>query len=279
MSRIIFDSKEHFYYLEGKKRTKPKSVTGIVEQYSSDFDENYWSEYKAWQKVLCSGNKKQVSKQFYNIRKDIGILELQNPELFIRLRALHGEIDIDKEIQIILKEWKEKNINSQIKGTEYHDAMEKRSINRGYELNPWDNRKYNVIIGWEYEKGLKKSTVDLLNLKKGYYPELIIHYDGIFGQIDRLWVDDDRNFWIRDYKSNEEIKQENKYQHMNYPLQNYDDCNYNHYRCQLSIYAWMMIQMGYTLKGLAIDHFNKEYQFDILEEVDLLILDYNLNNV
>ena len=114
MSKIIFDPKEHFYYIEGKKGTKPTSVTGIVEQYSSEFNDEYWSEYKAWQKVLCTGNEKQIKSQFYKIREDIGITHLNDPELFIRLRDTYPDIDIDSVIQIILQECDDKNKKSLI---------------------------------------------------------------------------------------------------------------------------------------------------------------------
>jgi len=258
------------------------SASGIVEHVSNEYDSKYWTQWKAWERLLCKGNKAQMKRQFRRIRAEKldKSYKIGDYAIFDALQRAFPNKSIGNLDEIIKQEWKKKNLKSQIVGSAYHDAKEKESIDRSYEINPWTGEKYDVIISYKWEKGVKISTVDLLNLKKGYYPELIVYYDGIFGQIDRVWVDENRRFWIRDFKTNEEIKTENQFQKLKYPVAHLDDCNYNHYRIQLGTYAWILTSLDYKCQKLALDHFNKEYQFDYLaQDVEAIILDYKINNL
>lgn len=49
-------------------------------------------------------------------------------------------------------------------------------------------------------------------------------------------------------------------------------CNYNHYRLQISTYAWMLEQAGYTIRNTAFTHLNQQYKFDYMKhEVQLML--------
>lgn len=69
------------------------------------------------------------------------------------------------------------------------------------------------------------------------------------------------------HNTNKEIKKKGGYDtatrstvKMKYPLNNLDDCNYNHYTLQLSTYAWMVQQLNpdYIIKDLILIHFDHE---------------------
>ena len=53
---------------------------------------------------------------------------------------------------------------------------------------------------------------------------------------------------------------------MQYPLNDLDDCNYNHYRLQLSIYAFMLEENGYVVRNVGFHHLNNLIKFDYLKD-------------
>jgi len=89
----------------------------------------------------------------------------------------------------------------------------------------------------------------------------------ISGQADKVFIKTDeetgeRYVYIDDYKTNKKIKKSNYFQKMLPPLSHLDDCHYNHYRMQISTYAWMLEQFGFIIKGTAFTHFNNMYDFE-----------------
>ena len=59
---------------------------------------------------------------------------------------------------------------------------------------------------------------------------------------------------------------------MKSPLKHLDDCNYNHYRLQISTYAWMLEQEGYVVRSTRFTHLNKVYDFEYMKhEVELML--------
>jgi len=62
----------------------------------------------------------------------------------------------------------------------------------------------------------------------------------IAGSIDMLFKQCDGGFIICDWKRSKEIKTQNKFQKMKYPLEHLDDCNFNLYSLQLNLYKWIL---------------------------------------
>ena len=93
------------------------------------------------------------------------------------------------------------------------------------------------------------------NLTSGIYPEHMVYLKsaGICGQADRVEVIQDV-IDIYDYKTNKEIKTqsftnwEGVSEKMLHPIDHLDDCNFNHYAIQLSIYLYIMIKHNPNLK-------------------------------
>lgn len=51
-------------------------------------------------------------------------------------------------------------------------------------------------------------------------------------------------------------------------------CNYNHYRIQISMYAWLLTQFGFEIKDVMFTHLNKPYNFEYMEtEVESILMD------
>lgn len=106
------------------------------------------------------------------------------------------------------------------------------------------------------------------SLSEGIYPEHLIYLmsAGICGQADRVEVVNDC-IDLYDYKTNKEIKkrvlkQQVERLKMLPPLSHLDDCNFNDYALQLSIYMYMMLKHNYNLNPgiMQIDHIEFEIE-------------------
>jgi hypothetical protein len=106
----------------------------------------------------------------------------------------------------------------------------------------------------------------------GIYPEHFIYLKsaGICGQADRVEVVGD-TIDLYDFKTNKEIKKEGfkmgtKTKKMLGPLSHLDDCNFNDYSLQLSIYMFMMLKHNYNLEPgiMQIEHI--EFEIDHIDK-------------
>jgi len=92
-------------------------------------------------------------------------------------------------------------------------------------------------------------------LEPGVYPEHMVYLRsaGICGQSDLVEVLNGK-INIIDYKTNKEIKRESFVnweglsEKLTAPLSGIDDCNFNHYALQLSIYMYIILKHNPTLK-------------------------------
>lgn len=276
---IIFSAEEHTYKNKetGKQYT---SVSKVLESFKNKFDKDYWSTYKAYEKVL--------GKKFKTLKK--GFPPYSN-DLMFHLAQYVDEKELIKARNEILAEWTTANKNSITRGNMYHKNQEKKSYIDGFQKNPFNNESYPVYIPENLEIDSEKITStdvykidqfidsekketgvqNLYELEDGFYPELLLWNDKymIAGQADKVFIKTDKDTGIRyididDYKTNKKIKTENKHQYMKSPLEYLSDCNYNHYRLQISTYAWMLEQFGFEVNNTAFTHFNKMYQFQYM---------------
>lgn len=262
------------------------SVSTLVGTYKNKFDSEYWLKWKAWEHVLYPNEPKEVAKEkFRALRKELKYtfdeMQKRDEGLFRKLGLKYPalvdivENDIQEQIQ---QQWLEKNEKSKIDGTAYHDYKEKESLRTGIEKNPFDNKDYPVYKPYTWNDNIKIQELDFANLPEGYYPELILNLGSIFGQADRTWIGPNKEVWIRDFKTNEEIKMNNSFQKMKSFLSHLDDCEFNHYSLQLSLYAYIFQSYGYKVMDLAIDHYNKEIRVPYLEkEVKLMVQEYEMS--
>lgn len=272
---MIFLPDDHQYQ---KDNVTWFSASYVVKCIENSFDNDYWTRYKAFEHIFFGYilDDDTRKKAFRNLRKQVGVPEIGNYDLFDRLQEICDPEQHAELTEIIKNNWVIKNKNSQAKGSAFHDNKEQESILRGYEVNPWTGEEQPVIVPYTWDNNIKTSTIDLHNLKSGYYPEIIVHKQltekyGICGQLDRLWISH-LFFYIADYKTNEKLHFENKFQRLKEPLQYLDDCNYNHYRVQLSVYAWILMQYGYFLEEMALNWNNQEYPIKFIPEIDQVIV-------
>ena len=172
---IAFVEETHKYFDVTNPDAVFTSVTTMIHSYTQPFDKDFWSAYKALEKLL--------PKDAWNIEKK----SLLNTKKFDKvLLELHGinENDFNREQQGILDEWDNENRKSCDRGTKIHADLE----NSFYEKKK-DISLSKFEIGGKFECRKDYSELDIEN---GVYPEYLISRvseDGklrIAGQIDLL---------------------------------------------------------------------------------------------
>ena len=279
---IAFNEEQHIYWNVKHPNRKYTSVTTLVGKYHPEFDEEFWSSYKALEKLM--------GDDFVNF----GVKsELLNKKSFDS--ALLDTFDIPEAIfnQVrweIVMGYKQTRDTACLRGTKYH--LEREQI--FYDSAKHVLANYNFGLDIKEELECEKHNFDL-NKENGIFPEYLIYWsssDGILnmaGQIDLLIKQGD-DIYLLDYKTNVKgidtksyfDRKKKKSNRMHYPLARYDDCKYTHYTLQLSIYAWMLqrINPKWNIQLLRLIHIGKDdketlYDLDyIKEDVDKLMKHY-----
>ena len=171
------------------------SVTTLIGKFGQEFDKEFWSAYKAVEKLL--------TKEEFNMEKKE---MMQTHKVNVsRLSDMYGFTiaDFNKAQQDILDEWQKTNADSCERGTHIHSELEHMFTSK----KTTDLKKFG--IGGKFEintnETLMNNGKDLLAVEHGVFPEYLIYRvsdDGIFkiaGQIDLL-VKDGNDIYIFDYK-------------------------------------------------------------------------------
>ena len=278
--KYAFNDEKHIYF---DKTTGEKhiSVTQLISNYCSEFDEEFWSAYKALE-TLCDGDIWSVLKPKLLQTKKFTDKTL---EYIIDNYGISREEFLNKQEEI-KAEYKCKRDTACIRGTQLHLQRELEM----YGKHEFDFRPYGFSnLCGEFTC---YENHNILDLDRGVYPEFLITATfgdlTLCGQIDLLVIDGNDVF-IGDYKSNKEIKKTSyfdkrrkKYQMMKAPLNNLMDSTLVHYQLQLSLYARMLQQRNpnYNIKQLQIIHIDHDdnqtlYTVDYLkDDVDRMIKDY-----
>jgi 5-hydroxyisourate hydrolase-like protein (transthyretin family) len=252
---ICFNEEKHVYWDITCPEQKFVSVTTMIHSFTQPFDKEFWSAYKALEKLLDKDSWAIEKKTLTNTKKfDRVLLELHSI----------SEDDFNREQQAILDAWDAENRKSCERGTKIHADLENSFYKQGNNI---DISKYQ--IGGKFTCIKDKTELDIEN---GIYPEYLISWtstDGklrVAGQIDLL-VKKGNSIVIGDWKTNKEIKTKSFFNNktkasvkMKYPLNNLDDVNYWHYTLQLSTYAYMIQKLNpeFQIEDLVLVHFDHD---------------------
>lgn len=278
---VKYNDEEHLYWDDNGKYI---SVTTLIGKYCQPFDKEFWSGYKALEKLLSKEDFKMEKKMLLDTKK----IELK---YYIDMYGI-TENDFNKEQQAVLDGWQKENEIACERGTKIHADLENMFISK----KTTDLKRFG--IGGKFlvntNQTLENSGTSLLDVENGVFPEYLIFRqsdDGILkiaGQVDLL-VKEGNNITIIDWKTNKKIDEKSyynpqlkKFDMMKYPLNNLMDCTLLHYAMQLSTYAWMVQKLNpeFKIVGLKIVHFDhqgntKEYELNYLKnEVERMLKDY-----
>lgn len=183
---VFFNDETHKYY--DKKTMQPYiSVTQIVGKYSQEFDENFWSSYKALEAIL--------EGDVFSIIKPLLLATKRFDNRLLSKYNIDEKIFQEKKNEILL-EYKTKRDEACEHGTNEHLKKELSFYNR----SNFDFHKYGFDEAGEFECRENYYTLDLEN---GVYPEFLIaiNYKGLrlSGQVD-LMIKRGNNIYICDWK-------------------------------------------------------------------------------
>ena len=152
----------------------------------------------------------------------------------------------------VLKEWDRKAKESTTMGSYVHRVFEEYILNKTIiDTNLYPKCKTALKFISDYFESNQITPIET---------EYIVYNEEYAGQIDCIVKNKDEEFFILDWKTNEEIKMGNHWQSMKGKFQQYDDCNYNHYSIQLRAYQKMCKE--YDIKDCFIVHLKEDnYEF------------------
>ena len=189
---VRYNDEEHLYWDDDGKYI---SVTTLIGKYANAFDKDFWSAYKALERIMTSEQFRMEKSKLLQTR----VVDIDNILSIYDLKLL----DFNKAQQDILDEWQKQNEESCKRGTAIHAQLENMYVKKSNT----DLKKYG--LGGTFlvntNKSLEMNNQTLLEIDKGVFPEYLVSRkseDGKFklaGQIDLL-IKDGNNIWIRDYK-------------------------------------------------------------------------------
>ena len=252
----VYSDEEHIY-INKKDNSKYISVTTLIGKYSEEFDEEFWSSYKALEEIIDGDT-------FSILKKALLATKKFNPKILKKFQ-IDEELFAQKKAEIVAQYNATRN-----EACEHGTAEHLRKELSFYGKHDFDFGRYGYKdLSGEYD--CKKNYYEL-DLERGVYPEFLIAVtsrDGILkvsGQIDCL-IKNGNEITILDWKTNREIKKESYYnrstkqhQMMKFPLNNIQDSNYWHYALQLSLYAYLLqtLHPEFVIKGLKLIHIDRE---------------------
>ena len=215
-SRIKFDEVTHTYTVDGVK--VPISVTGLIHQFSHDFD-----PFAAIESMKV---KDWETKQLKFIKDD-------------------GEVMTDEEIAA---SWSRNGEVQRSRGQLLHFHCE-QFLNGCSIEQPWSP---------EFEQFVALHNEIISTHFQAFRTEVSVFHCGLklAGQIDCLCKDSDGRLVILDWKRSRRIVMESRRQ-MQPPLHHLPDCNYFHYALQLNIYRWILeSEYGYRVSSMFLGIFH-----------------------
>lgn len=287
--RIMFYDSGHSYYLNG---IRVPSVGQVIHRLFNDFEADYWLTYKAVKDVFPKefDRIKSETKPKINVQSSQDSLNrLLNP---ILTSASSEQLKSFREARITYRHaWDYKRDTAAFKGSRFHKQEEDASRALGARMNPWTAElvpHVNSVMDLS-ECDNYALTERLEDLKDGFYTELLIfdHELGICGQADLVWIDTiggKRVVYISDFKTNEKKPPKTDLKRMVDPFGYLYDSKHEHYRVQISLYAYMMERAGFHVEHIAyewIKNYNPEsaqlieLKYDSLEISKMV--DYALN--
>lgn len=266
MAEVEFIEDGHIY--KDNTGLQYVSTTTVITKYKQPFDSEYWSLYKAIQRIVI---EKMGEDYFNQIKREIGyeyiiphfLPKVQTPGL------------IENKVNEILNEWRIKKEEACAKGTEFHKKKEDETNGQVICLE----RSLPVL------SHKKREIADIWKIDNGVYAEFTVWNEEyiIAGQADKVVIEDE---WIDvdDYKTSKFIEEKSfkhyirGHQMMKAPLDHLMDCNLIHYTLQLSVYGWMIEKKtGKKVRDLRVYHQRKDKWIKVpylKDEVEMMLKDF-----
>ena len=251
------------------------SVTGILHNYKT-FSRDFWLQYKALEAVmdpfLFDNIKLKLQKS-----KRIDPKYLENIDI-AEFEQKKFEIDAD---------WRQKSEEAKAVGTSVHEMIHNMLC-----TDLQGCRKYGIPTD-QYKVEANENFLNSNGLFPEFRMEVKLDEDYTLIGIADLIIKEGNKVKIVDFKTADKIEMKSRYElskkkksSFKYPISNIEDCNYNEYTLQLSIYAWLLRNLFPTLEVTSLEIYHiqdlklkKIYPVtEMKEEVEKLI-PYHLKSV
>lgn len=237
-SKVIFEPKGHKYYNE--RNDQYTSVTTLIGKYKNPFDEEYWATYKSIKIVLGNRNMFDIFKKEAGGWENVVAYWSANPILLDEV--------LDKILEF-KKKWEQERKAACDRGTREH--LKREEMMKSCKLIRGTSKHTRNI----YLPVSSNSIMSYSNENAAYAEALVWnHQYQIAGQVDRV-EQEGIELDIKDYKTNKKITKEPFMgRTMFHPLRDVPDANYYHYQLQMSLYGWILEQVGYKVRSLELIH-------------------------
>ena len=237
--KVIFHETGHRYTNEvGEEYI---SVTTLRDLYKKEYDSPYWSTYKAIKDVLEDKNEFEVYK--------VQAGGWKNVVQFWSQDSIYQDEVLDR-VKYYIDLWDKQSEEGKKNGTFKHKQRENLIIqNKFVPGGSAHNRHKHLSV-------ITSPLMDFNPNTEGVLAEVLVWSDKhmVAGQVDKvekegIWLD------IKDYKTDKEITKEPfMYATMLHPISEVPDANFFHYQVQMSLYGYLLEQIGYKVRSLELIH-------------------------
>jgi hypothetical protein len=269
---IRFLSVPHLYIRDKTGRgnkvdcTNYTSVTTLIGMHTPEFDTEFWSHYCSIEYLLGLKGKTKLNRSG-QIKTEFGMLvaskgygtlfesnDLEDLKKFANAMNINW-VEVVLTSSKLKQQWKTKTEIACEDGTTFHDEQEEAIYISKQALIPQGSEIFSKEITGSVSTYY---DYDLTKLEDGVHPEILCYEDEyqIAGKVDKPIIVTEngiRYIHISDYKTNEKLTFENKYENLLYPLNHLEYCKINVYYLQLNLYAWIFKRWGYTIGRLVIE--------------------------
>lgn len=244
---IVFNESSHSYtHLESGNNLN--GWTTLIKKYTQPFDMDT--------QLVLSAYSMFLGKEYTNLK--FGRFKNSKSEVFLDFL----QTEFPDLPQNLIKELQYEWGYSAIRGSEFHSFLENKTIEQGFDINPFTDEKYLTInIAKDYDNQSLKEN--LFDLEDGYYPELLV-WDYSMGEscspvtmIDRCYIKTINNVRfvdVGDYKTNKSIWN-GKDRKMSGVLSNFYDNTEDKYKLQVCFGAKLLSTFGFTPRFCGFSHY------------------------
>ena len=250
-AQVWYNNDLHKYY-DKEDDSVYISCTQLIHKYVPEYDEQWWSLYKAVERLIGDDFVKYKGK----------LLQLRKITNELLSEWNITEEQLKETQQIVLKEWEDKKNESCARGERIHKEWE----DMFYANKDEPTKQFGVGGKINCYKGNWELT------EHGVFPEFLISAkskDGtlrVSGQVD-LIICDGGEVTIVDHKTNAKIEKNGFYNQktkktecLKFPLNHIPNASYWIYTLQMSVYGYM-IEHNYPnlkVKRLILNHINHD---------------------
>jgi hypothetical protein len=275
---IVYEDKNHKYFYQ--PTNKPLiSVTQFINKIKESFNSDFWAVYKAFQASGYTLKKDWVNPNTFYYSDPI-----TEPTRFIVGFDSYEDLNLSVLPDFIKSKWLCDSFLGTERGSFLHNYLE--NLDRRELDLP---KKPNLMTSYKSQNLSTEEIIDFYNsldtisslaikFKKEFndtWIPIAIEYVigdtqlGIAGKFDRLYYNTKTNeYQIVDFKTDKKIEYANKYQKIK--MFNVDDCEYQKYSIQTSLYKYIIekntdIKLGDS-KIVWFDYRNNTYE--IISTID-----------